>query len=98
MLFSKRTENFDVEGLRARYDQIVAERQSLYSLVDKLTGYCEGLEKRIETQRVGIEALEDRVTNLEVALDQISDLTDDHAQALTDILSEKKKEEIDETS
>lgn len=91
-MFGRRT-NADSEalrGLQVRYDQIVAERQSLYSLVDKLTGYCEGLEKRIETQRVGIEALEDRVTNLEVALDQISDLTD--------ILSEKKKEEIDETS
>ena len=55
-----------LDELKMRYDQIVAERQSLYSLVDNLTGYCEGLESLIETQRVGIEALEKRVTDLEL--------------------------------
>ena len=71
-MFGRRHTDADSEGLLAlklRYDQIVAERQSLYNLVDSLTGYCEGLESRIETQRVGIEALENRVTDLEVFMD-----------------------------
>lgn len=78
-----------LRGLEARYDQIVAERQSLYGIVDKLTGYCEGLEKRIETQRVAIEALEDRMTNMEVAYDRLDEVVADMI---------KIEEEIDETS
>lgn len=99
-MFGRRTNATD-EGLlalQARYDQIVAERQSLYNLVDKLTGYCEGLEKRIDTLTVGLEEVENRVTTLEVISDGLRELTNDHAQALTDILAEKKKEDIYETS
>lgn len=86
-MFGRRRTDADSEGLLAlklRYDQIVAERQSLYNLVDSLTGYCEGLESRIETQRVGIEALENRVTDLEVMVDKLNNY-------------KEKEEDIDET-
>lgn len=92
-------------ALQARYDQIVAERQSLYNLVDKLTGYCEGLERRIDSLVTGLEAAEDRITTLEVGFDGLQELTNDHAQALTDydkaydeyLSIINKKEVIDET-
>ena len=62
------------EGLRAlslKYDQIIAERKSYHGMVDRLCGYCEGLEHRIKLQDDYIQKLEDRIVELEAFMDNV---------------------------
>ena len=62
------------EGLRAlseKVDKYEAERKSLYSIIDKLTGCIEETNRRFNGLIEQIEAMENRITDCELYLDKI---------------------------
>lgn len=68
------------EGLRAlseKYDQVIAERKSLYSIIDKLTGCLEETNRRFDGLIKQVEAFENRMTDLELRVDRIKEDLED---------------------
>lgn len=61
------------EGLRAlseKVDKLEAERKSLYSIIDKLTGCIEETNRRFDGLIDQIEVLENRITDIELKLEK----------------------------
>lgn len=73
-MFSRRTdaENEGLRALETKYDQVIAERKSLYSIIDKLTGCLEETNRRFDLLREQVETFENRMTDLELMVDKIN--------------------------
>lgn len=71
MMFGRKQNNND-EGLRALEEQLnkfEAERKTLYSIIDKLTGCIEETNRRFDGLISQIESLENRITDIELRYD-----------------------------
>lgn len=69
----KSKDNDYSEGLRAlseKVDKFEAERKSLYSIIDKLTGCIEETNRRFDGLISQVEALENRITDIELKLEK----------------------------
>ena len=69
----KSKDNDYSEGLRAlseKVDKLEAERKSLYSIIDKLTGCIEETNRRFDGLISQVEALENRITDIELKLEK----------------------------
>ena len=92
MMGSKERAEAQNEGLRALSDKInkvEAERKSMYNIIDKLSGCLEETNRRFSQIIEQIEALENRITDIEIKLDNIT-----HDQSL---LTDDEEEEVNET-
>lgn len=71
MMFEKKQNNNE-EGLRAleeRLNKFEAERKTLYSIIDKLTGCIEETNRRFDGLISQVESLENRITDIELRYD-----------------------------
>lgn len=69
----KSKDNDYSEGLRAlseKVDKLEAERKSLYSIIDKLTGCIEETNRRFDGLTSQVEILENRITDIELKLEK----------------------------
>lgn len=69
----KSKDNNYSEGLRAlseKVDKFEAERKSLYSIIDKLTGCIEETNRRFDGLISQVETLENRITDIELKLEK----------------------------
>ena len=74
MMFGKKQNNNE-EGLRALIGKInilETERNSLYSIIDKLTGCIEETNRRFDGLTSQVESLENRITDIELRYDDFS--------------------------
>lgn len=72
MRIKSKDDNYS-EGLRAlseKVDKLEAERKSLYSIIDKLTGCIEETNRRFDGLISQVEALENRITDIELKLEK----------------------------
>ena len=75
MMFGKQNNNNE-EGLRALEEQLnkfEAERKTLYSIIDKLTGCIEETNRRFEGLVSQVESLENRITDMELKYDTLEE-------------------------
>ena len=85
-MFNKQSSD-NSAGLRAlseKVDKLEAERKSLYSIIDKLSDCIEETNRRFDGIISQIEALENRITDMEIKYDNY--------------ISKNLEEEVNETS